>query len=65
MNGRQTGPMPYSTFLDQLEAGNVASVTFQGTEIDGRLKRPLDVRLQRHSTQMPSEAASRISAIPR
>jgi ATP-dependent Zn protease len=29
---------PYSAFLDQLEAGNVASVTFQGTEIDGRFK---------------------------
>lgn len=33
---------PYSTFLDQLEAGNVASVTFQGTEIHGRYKHPLD-----------------------
>jgi ATP-dependent Zn protease len=32
---------PYSTFLDQLEAGNVASVTFQGTQIDGRFKHPL------------------------
>ena len=32
--------MPYGTFLDQLEAGNVASVTFQGTQIDGRLKHP-------------------------
>jgi hypothetical protein len=35
-------PTPYSTFLDQLEAGNVASVTFQGTEIDGRYKHSLD-----------------------
>jgi ATP-dependent Zn protease len=33
---------PYSAFLDQLEAGNVASVTFQGTQINGRYKRPLD-----------------------
>jgi ATP-dependent Zn protease len=33
---------PYSAFLDQLEAGKVASVTFQGTQIDGRYKRPLD-----------------------
>jgi ATP-dependent Zn protease len=32
---------PYSTFLDQLDAGNVASVTFQGTQIDGRFKHPL------------------------
>jgi hypothetical protein len=32
---------PYSTFLDQLDAGNVAGVTFQGTEIDGRFKHGL------------------------
>ena len=32
---------PYGTFLDQLEAGNVASVTFKGTEIDGRFKHPI------------------------
>jgi ATP-dependent Zn protease len=32
---------PYSTFLDQLDAGNVASVTFEGTQIDGRFKHPL------------------------
>jgi FtsH Extracellular len=30
--------MPYSDFLDQLDAGNVASVTFQGTRINGRFK---------------------------
>ena len=30
------------TFLNQVEAGNIASVTFQGTEILGRFKRPLD-----------------------
>jgi len=33
---------PYSVFFDQLDAGNVAGVTFQGTEIDGRYKHPLD-----------------------
>lgn len=33
---------PYSTFLDQIEAGKIASVTFEGTEIVGRFKRPLD-----------------------
>jgi ATP-dependent Zn protease len=38
----RTAPMPYSTFLDQLEAGNVATVTFNGAEINGRFKRPLD-----------------------
>ena len=37
MNGRPAA-MPYGSFLDQLDAGNVASVTFQGTRIDGRFK---------------------------
>jgi hypothetical protein len=32
---------PYGTFLDQLAAGNVASVTFQGTDINGRFKQPV------------------------
>jgi ATP-dependent Zn protease len=35
-------PMPYGAFLDQLEAGNVVSVTFRGTEINGRFKHALD-----------------------
>ena len=34
--------MAYGAFLDQLEAGNVASVTFDGTEIDGHFKHSLD-----------------------
>jgi hypothetical protein len=33
---------PYSAFLDQLDAGNVASVTFKGTEIDGLFKHPVN-----------------------
>jgi ATP-dependent Zn protease len=33
---------PYSAFLDQLEAGNVASVVFHENQIDGRYKHPLD-----------------------
>lgn len=41
----KTAPMPYSAFLDQLEAGNVASVTFHGTEIDGLFKQPMDSAL--------------------
>jgi hypothetical protein len=44
-------PMPYSAFFDQLEAGNVASVTFQGTQMDGRLKRPLDGTLPTGTSQ--------------
>jgi ATP-dependent Zn protease len=41
----QTGKrpaMPYGAFLDQVEAGNVASVTFHGMEISGQFKHPLD-----------------------
>jgi cell division protease FtsH len=40
-NAHKVAPIPYSAFLDQLEAGNVASVTFQGYEITGRLKHPV------------------------
>ncbi|TRZ96097.1 MAG: hypothetical protein D4R84_07210 [Rhodocyclaceae bacterium] len=32
----------YSAFLDQLEAGNVAGVTFHGTQTEGRYKPPAD-----------------------
>jgi hypothetical protein len=31
----------YGVFLDQLDAGNIASVTFQGTQINGRFKHPI------------------------
>lgn len=44
-------PIPYGIFLDQLDAGNVASVTIQGTEIDGRFKKPLDNKLLSGTTQ--------------
>jgi hypothetical protein len=33
---------PYGTFLDQLDAGNVADVTLQGTQINGRFKHPVN-----------------------
>ncbi len=33
--------IPYGDFLDQLDAGNVASVTFKGTQIDGDFKHPV------------------------
>jgi ATP-dependent Zn protease len=44
-------PMPYGTFLEQLEAGNVASVTFRGTQIDGSLKHALDGAASNDSVQ--------------
>ncbi len=33
--------IPYGNFLDQLDAGNVASVTFKGMQIDGHYKQPI------------------------
>lgn len=35
--------VPYSTFLDQLDANNVADVTFAGTQIDGHFKQPVRI----------------------
>lgn len=42
---------PYGTFLDQLDANNIASVTLQGTQIDGRYRRPLNVTTSNGTTQ--------------
>jgi ATP-dependent Zn protease len=39
-------PTSYGTFLDQLDADNIANVTFQGMEINGRFKHPLDTAQQ-------------------
>ena len=33
--------IPYGNFLDQLDAGNVANISFHGTEVEGRFKQPL------------------------
>jgi hypothetical protein len=35
--------IPYGVLLDQIEAANVASVVFHGTEVEGRLKQPLTI----------------------
>ena len=42
---------PYGTFLDQLDAGNVASVTLQGTEIKGHFKHPLNAAAANDAAQ--------------
>lgn len=42
---------PYSSFLDQLDAGNVASVTFAGTQIDGRFKHAVTTAASSGSAQ--------------
>lgn len=51
--------LPYSEFLNRLDAGNVASVTFQGTEIDGRFKHPLNAAASNSATQ-PDSFRSRV-----
>jgi hypothetical protein len=50
----KAAPVPYSAFLDQLEAGNVASITFQGTEIQGRFKKSAgSTQADTFSTRVP------------
>ena len=40
--GERPFALSYSEFLDQLQAGNVAAVTFSGTQIDGSFKKPVE-----------------------
>jgi cell division protease FtsH len=40
--GTPTASIPYSTFLAQVRAGNVAGVTISGQEIDGGFKQSVD-----------------------
>jgi len=54
MEAGRPAPMPYGAFLDQLEAGNVASATFNGTEIDGRFKHALNNGLPTGTEQRDS-----------
>ena len=54
----------YGNFLAQLDAGNVASVTFQGTRIDGRFKHPVPPPRRTANNKARSPAAPPISAIP-
>jgi hypothetical protein len=41
LGGEASPVTPYGVFLDQLDAGNVASVTFEGNEIRGRFRSPI------------------------
>jgi ATP-dependent Zn protease len=41
LGGTASPVTSYGAFLDQLDAGNVASVTFEGTEIRGRFRNPI------------------------
>jgi hypothetical protein len=37
----KTPSLSYSALLDQIDAGNIASITFHGTEIRGRFRHPV------------------------
>lgn len=39
--GGSPATIRYSDFLDQLDVGNIASITFAGTQIDGHFKQPV------------------------
>ncbi len=63
--GPATIPLTYSSFLEQVRAGNVASVTISGQEVDGQLKNPLPVPVSSpvtgpvaSATAAPAPAAS-------
>jgi hypothetical protein len=66
LGGKVLPATPYGTFLDQLEAGNIASVTFEGNEIKGRFKHPIgDVAGDGAVQGMSSAAEFPISVIRR
>lgn len=52
--------LSYGAFLDQVDAGNVAAVTFQGTAIDGRLRRPLAAATAQGAAASAEDFTSRV-----
>ena len=63
MNVQQVGEVPYSTFYQQVQAGNVKDATFQGQDITGDFKNALSLTdangdpvltNQYHLTQLPN-----------
>src|SRR5712692_4237400 len=43
MNGQNVGEVPYSTFYQQVQAGNVKDATFQGQDITGDFKNAISL----------------------
>src|SRR3989441_8873831 len=63
MNGQPVGEVPYSTFYQQVQAGNVKDATFQGQDITGDFKNAISLTdangdpvltNQYHLTQLPN-----------
>src|SRR5712692_8247361 len=43
MNGQPVGEVPYSTFYQQVQAGNVKDATFQGQDVTGDFRNPISL----------------------
>src|SRR5229473_6168027 len=63
MNGQPVGEVPYSTFYQQVQAGNVKDATFQGQDVTGDFKNAVSLTdatgnpvlaTQYHLTQFPN-----------
>src|SRR5712692_1997355 len=59
--GAPTIPLPYSTFLDQVKAGNVSEMTIAGQNVDGVLKTAIPVP---NATPVPSSTPGAVTQPP-
>jgi cell division protease FtsH len=55
-----TERIPYSTFLEHLEADRIATLTVRGEQIEGRYRQPLDGRTQFVTTIVPEDLTARL-----
>ncbi|MCC5974357.1 MAG: ATP-dependent metallopeptidase FtsH/Yme1/Tma family protein, partial [Rubellimicrobium sp.] len=58
----QTERIPYSTFLEHLESGRVASVTVRAEHIEGRYRDPIDGRAYFITNIVPADLTDRLEA---
>ncbi|PKP75868.1 MAG: cell division protein FtsH [Alphaproteobacteria bacterium HGW-Alphaproteobacteria-6] len=58
-----TERIPYSAFLDHLEAGRVASVTVRAEQIEGRYREPIDGISQFITNIVPSDLTDRLERL--
>ena len=57
-----TERIPYSTFLQHLEAGRIASVSVRAEEIDGRYRNPIDGNTRFITNIVPPDLTDRLEA---
>ncbi len=61
-NYRTTEPLPYSTFLEQLDAGNVKQVNIVGDQITGVLKEPINGKTDFTTTRVDNTLAEQLAS---